>query len=106
MSATLREEVADRFGSPPPEVRRLLDSARLRLLGQLLGVERIGVSPDAARLTFRRDVVPRLTALQNAMHGSQVEVEVRRMEPLSLILHRLGTGRLAGGGRGRGAFSG
>jgi transcription-repair coupling factor (superfamily II helicase) len=91
----LGEEVADRFGSPPAEVRRLLDSARLRLLGQLLGVERIGIASDAARLTFRKDVVPRLTALQNAMHGSQVEVEVRRMEPLSLILHRLGTAPLA-----------
>jgi hypothetical protein len=46
-------------------------------------------------LTFRRDVVPRLTALQNAMHGSQVEVEVRRMDPLSLVLHRLGTAGLS-----------
>jgi transcription-repair coupling factor (superfamily II helicase) len=91
----LHEEVADRFGPPPPEVGRLLDSARLRLLGQRLGVERIGVSAASARLTFRADVVPRLTALQDAMHGSQVEVEVRRMEPLSLVLHRLGTGRLA-----------
>jgi transcription-repair coupling factor (superfamily II helicase) len=90
----LRDEVADRFGSPPAEVRRLLDSARLRLLGQLLGLERIGIAPDAARLTFRKEVVPRLTALQNAMHGSQVEVEVRRMEPLSLVLHRLGTAPL------------
>jgi transcription-repair coupling factor (superfamily II helicase) len=91
----LHDEVADRFGAPPAEVRRLLDSARLRLLGQGLGVERINIATDAARLTFRPDVVPRLTALQNAMHGSQVEVEVRRMAPLSLVLHRLGTAPLA-----------
>jgi transcription-repair coupling factor (superfamily II helicase) len=91
----IRAEVLDRFGRPPPEVQRLLDSARLRLLGQMLGVERIHVAPDTARLTFRRDVVPRLTALQTAMHGSQVEVEVRRMEPLSLVLHRLGATTLA-----------
>jgi transcription-repair coupling factor (superfamily II helicase) len=91
----LHEEVSDRFGAPPPEVRRLFDSTRLRLLGQLLGVERIGIAASAARLTFRKDVVPRLTALQNAMHGSQVEVEVRRMDPLSLVLHKLGTADLA-----------
>ena len=54
------------------------------------------MKPDRARLTFRKDVVPRLTALQSAMHDSQIEVEVRRTDPLSLILHRLGTGPLAG----------
>jgi transcription-repair coupling factor (superfamily II helicase) len=91
----LHDEVMDRFGSPPAEVKRLLDSARLRLLGQLLGVERISIATDTARITFRKEVVPRLTALQSAMHDSQVELEVRRMEPLSLVLHRLGTARLS-----------
>jgi hypothetical protein len=54
------------------------------------------VKRDQARLTFRKDVVPRLTALQTAMHDSQIEVEVRRTDPLSLVLHRLGTATLAG----------
>jgi transcription-repair coupling factor (superfamily II helicase) len=92
---SLRAEVADRFGPPPPEVDRLLDAARLRLLGQALGVERIAVQREQARLTFRKDVVPRLTALQSAMHDSLIEVEVRRTDPLSLVLHRLGTATLA-----------
>ncbi len=91
----LSSEVKDRFGPPPPEVRRLLDSARLRLLGQTLGVDRITLREDRARLSFRRDVVPRLTALQSAMHGSQIDVEVRRTDPLSLVLHRLGAAPLA-----------
>ena len=90
----LEAEVADRFGPPPPEVARLLESARLRLLGQGLGVERIDVGGERARVTFRRDVVPRLSALQSALHDSQIEVEVRRTDPLSLVLHRLGTKRL------------
>ncbi|HUE77855.1 MAG TPA: transcription-repair coupling factor [Longimicrobiales bacterium] len=90
----LRAEVQDRFGPPPPEVDRLLAAARLRLLGQLLGVERIAVRGDRARLTFARDVVPRLTALQTAMHDRQIEVEVKRTDPLSLVLHRLGTARM------------
>lgn len=92
----LRDEVNDRFGTPPPEVTRLLETARLRLLGQALGVNRIGVRKDRARLSFRRDVVPRLTVLQSAMHGRQIEVEVKRTDPLSLVLHRLGTEDLAG----------
>ncbi|MFW6205702.1 MAG: transcription-repair coupling factor [Gemmatimonadota bacterium] len=86
----LRDEVADRFGPPPPEVVRLLEAARLRLLGQSLGVDRIHVRQDRARLTFRKEVVPRLTSLQNAMHDSLIEVEVKRTDPLSLVLHRLG----------------
>jgi transcription-repair coupling factor (superfamily II helicase) len=93
---SLREEVEDRFGRPPPEVDRLLDAARLRLLGQSLGVERVTIRRDAARLTFRRGVVPRMTALQSAMHGRQIAVEVRRMDPLSLMLQRLGTDSMAG----------
>ena len=91
----LSDEVTDRFGPPPPEVARLLESARLRLLGQKLGVARINVRADRARLSFRKDVVPRLTALQTAMHDSQVEVEVKRTDPLSLVLHRLGVGPLS-----------
>ncbi|MGK7310827.1 MAG: transcription-repair coupling factor [Candidatus Longimicrobiales bacterium M2_2A_002] len=91
----LREEVVDRFGAPPPEVVRLLEAARLRLLGQTLGVDRINVRADRARLTFGRNVVPRLTALQTAMHDSQIEVEVKRTDPLSLVLHRLGAGALS-----------
>ncbi|HUG41231.1 MAG TPA: transcription-repair coupling factor [Longimicrobiales bacterium] len=91
----LRAEVEDRFGPPPPEVDRLLDAARLRLLGQTLGLERIAVRRDQARITFARDVVPRLTALQTAMHDRQIEVEVKRTDPLSLVLHRLGTARMS-----------
>ncbi len=92
----LRAEIEDRFGRPPAEVVRLLDAARLRLLGQALGVERINVRKDQARLSFRSEVVPRMTALQSAMHGSLIEVEVKRTDPLSLVLHRLGAGTLAG----------
>ena len=92
---SLAAEVEDRFGPPPPEVQRLLDAARLRLLGQALGLDRITVRKDQARLSFRKDVVPRLTTLQTAMHDSQIEVEVRRTDPLSLVLHRLGTAPMA-----------
>jgi transcription-repair coupling factor (superfamily II helicase) len=91
----LQTEIADRFGTLPPEVQRLLDSARLRLLGQELGVERISIGRDSARVSFRADVVPRLTALQSDMHGSRMGVEVRRMAPLSLVLHQLAAGSLA-----------
>lgn len=86
----LRAELRDRFGPPPPQVERLLASAALRLLGAELGVERILIRGDEARLNFREGVVPRLAALQGAFHDQQLEVEVKRAMPLSLVLRRYG----------------
>jgi transcription-repair coupling factor (superfamily II helicase) len=87
----LREELEDRFGKLPPEVERLLMGAALRILGKRLGVERVLVRGDEARVNFRNGVVPRLTALEGPLKDHHVDVEVRRMHPLSLAVHRLGT---------------
>ncbi|NJD11757.1 MAG: transcription-repair coupling factor, partial [Gemmatimonadetes bacterium] len=86
----LEAEVRDRYGPPPAEVERLFLSARLRLLGTQLGVERILIHGDAARVTFGPGTTPRLAALQPALRDQQVEVEVRRPQPLSLVLQRHG----------------
>ncbi|HEX7117410.1 MAG TPA: transcription-repair coupling factor [Longimicrobiales bacterium] len=86
----VRSELRDRFGPPPAEVRRLLAAAALRLLGAELGVERVLVRGDEARINFRDGVVPRMAALQSAFHDRQIEVEVRRAMPLSLLLRRFG----------------
>ena len=92
----LRQELADRFGPPPPEVERLLDQGTLRLLGRSLGIERIMVRDEAARITFRPGVVPRLSVLEQPLRDHQVEVEVRRMSPLSLELRQIGPLPLTG----------
>ncbi len=88
--AALSAEIRDRYGPQPPEVQRLLAAARLRLLGTTLGVERISIRPDEARLNFRDAAVPRLAALQGAFRDRQLDVEVRRSMPLSLVLRRYG----------------
>ncbi len=89
-AAALREEMSDRFGPLPPEADRLLTAAALRSLGRRLGIRRILVREDEARITFGRNVVPRLQRLQAPLRDRQVEVEVRRMDPLSLVLKRVG----------------
>ena len=86
----IRAELRDRFGPPPAEVQRLLAAASLRLLGAELGVERILVRGDEARVNFRDGVVPRMAMLQSAFHDRQLDVEVRRTMPLSLLLRRYG----------------
>jgi transcription-repair coupling factor (superfamily II helicase) len=83
-------EVRDRYGPPPAEVKRLLAAARLRLLGTGLGVERILISGAAARVTFRASASPRMAELQKAFRNEQVEVEVKRAMPLSIVFRAAG----------------
>ncbi|MFQ5678412.1 MAG: transcription-repair coupling factor [Gemmatimonadota bacterium] len=86
----LREELRDRFGPLPEPAERLLASAELRVLGSGIEAAWIRVSGEAARITFQADAVPRLARLRNAMSDRQIRVEVGRLEPLSLVLHRAG----------------
>ncbi|MDT8369328.1 MAG: transcription-repair coupling factor, partial [Longimicrobiales bacterium] len=90
----IREELRDRFGPLPEEVERLVDATTLRLVGQRLGIERILVRGRTARINFRDGVHPRLQALQGPLADHQVDVEVRRIDPLSLALSAVGAHRL------------
>jgi transcription-repair coupling factor (superfamily II helicase) len=87
----LREEIADRYGPLPEEVERLLDAHLLRILGRELGIERIFVKGREGRITFRAAANPRMAALEPPFRDRQVQVEVRRMLPLSLTLRQAGT---------------
>src|SRR5690606_16747284 len=61
---SLRDEIRDRYGPPPPEVERLLSAHRLRLIGTQLGVDRILVQGHAARVTFNAASTPRVLDIQ------------------------------------------
>ena len=87
----LREELKDRFGPLPEQATRLLDSAELRILGSAVEASWIRASDDTARLTFEDAATPRLGLLRNAFADRQMDVEVRRLQPLSLVLRRAGT---------------
>jgi len=86
----LEREVRDRYGPAPIEVVRLFRAAALRLLGSGLGVERILVRGETARVSFGSDAAPRLTGLQDVFTDRQVDVEVARAQPLSIILRARG----------------
>jgi len=49
---TLHEELIDRFGLPPPQTKALLDTHRLRILAQPLGIARIDASSESVTLQF------------------------------------------------------
>ena len=93
----LKDEVRDRFGPLPPPAEAYLAVARLRLLGAPLGAEGILVHGNEARVNFRPDAVPRLKPLAAAFRDVQFQVDVRRVQPLSLKLTRLGGATLLDG---------
>jgi transcription-repair coupling factor (superfamily II helicase) len=86
----LRDELRERFGPLPVEAETLLDMARLRALGAVLGLQHVLVRGDEARLTYRAGTNPRLAGLTTALDDVQLAAEVRRTMPLSLRLLRLG----------------
>ena len=88
--APVRVELRDRFGPLPAEAERLLLVTELRALGARVGLDTVLVRGDEARLVFRRDAQPRLAGLTAALEAVQFEADVRRAQPLSLRLRRLG----------------
>ena len=86
----LRQEMRERFGPLPVEAQRLLDLARLRVLGQELGIQHILVRGDEARITFRAGASPRMARLTAALDDVQLAADIRRTVPLALRLTRLG----------------
>ena len=54
--ARLTDEIADRFGAPPPPVETLLRAARLRAMAGHLGVETLNLGPEGVALCFREGV--------------------------------------------------
>ncbi|MGH7546339.1 MAG: TRCF domain-containing protein, partial [Gemmatimonadota bacterium] len=87
----LRSEIRDRFGRWPPEVENLLATAELRLWGARIGAERISVQERGARLGFRAGVIPRLALLKDETFEGAWDVDVRRLQPLSLVLRSRGS---------------
>jgi transcription-repair coupling factor (superfamily II helicase) len=86
----VRAEVRDRFGPLPPAAEAFFAVARLRVVGAELAVESILVRGDEARVSFRDDALPRMKPLAAAFRDVQFQVDVRRVQPLSLKLTRLG----------------
>ena len=86
----LAAELRDRFGPLPAPAATLLDVARLRVTGAVLGAQHVLVQGDEARLAFRAGAAPRLTGLTRALDEVQLQAEVRRPQPLALRLVRNG----------------
>ena len=80
----------DRFGPLPDPVKRLLVVARLKLLGGKIQLEWMRITDRTARLNFAPHATPRLRRLSDAFADRQITVDVRRTQPLSLVLSQAG----------------
>ena len=93
----LRAELRDRFGPLPPPAEALIATAALRVIGGALRIEGMLVRGSEARITFRADANPRIKGLSAAFHEVQFQADVKRTNPLSLKLTRLGGAQLLDG---------
>ncbi len=91
----LAAEIVDRYGRLPPPAAATLDKTRIAIAGREAGASRILVRGAAARINFRPEIVPRMSALEDALAGEAVQIEVRRVAPLSVIVTCTDRGRLA-----------
>lgn len=83
---SLREEILDRFGKLPEPVENLLVVTQLRIMGQKLGIETLLFQERKVRLNFNRGVLPKLSLLEEVFLESGINVEIRRLTPLSIVL--------------------
>ena len=83
---SLREEILDRFGKLPEPVENLLVVTQLRIMGQKLGIETLLFQERKVRLNFNRGVLPKLSLLEEIFLESGINVEIRRLTPLSIVL--------------------
>ena len=100
------DELADRFGPVPEEVRYLLDIVAIKRLCRIAGVARIDAGPKGAVLTFRTDtaVSPEqlIAHIANPSHGLRLRpdnklvvtrnwpVAEQRLEGVQRVLSTLG----------------
>ncbi|MCF7841288.1 MAG: transcription-repair coupling factor [Lentisphaeria bacterium] len=87
----LQTEIRDRFGRTPPEVLQLLDSKRIQLLGQMLGLRSITIKPKQASADFHKEVVTEQGAgligrLSRAIEKTQQKVEIFNNAALPVVI--------------------
>ena len=78
-------ELADRFGSPPPEVENLLQVVALKALCRAANVEKLDAGPKGMVLAFHRNRFPDPGALVAWVTSQKGVVKVRPDQKLAMV---------------------
>jgi transcription-repair coupling factor (superfamily II helicase) len=74
----IRNEIADRFGPPPPAVDALLDVVGLKVRARALGIERLEAREGRARLTFAPETPVTPERILAVIRGSGGRIAMRK----------------------------
>ncbi len=89
----LVEEMADRFGAPPPEVDILFATARIRLLAESAGLAKIVAGPAAIAFTPRKGVAIAMDELEpkgdRLLLREATEADGDRLDRVTAILEAI-----------------
>lgn len=80
----LAEELEDRFGAPPAEVKALLDVQAVRVLCRAAGVREIGLSGGVVEAVFASGREPKPEALREVLRACDVPLEFDARRGLAL----------------------
>jgi len=85
------EELKDRYGRPPPPVRRLLAIAEIKRLAQKLGVSDIVSSDDTVKISF--DLSQARVKTQAVVKLVENQQRIKLMPPAQLMIETKGFGQ-------------
>ena len=79
--SAIAQEMADRFGSPPPLARNLLYVVALRAMARAAGVQSISTEDGAAMVRMKEgEELPRAALEETALRGVQVTKDALRVD--------------------------
>lgn len=85
----IEEELRDRYGSPPPPVRNLLQAAALRLTAARLGISWLEQHDGSAKIRFCSDRSPDRFSLDPAVRKGRCRVNWLDGETLGIRFHKI-----------------
>ena len=79
------DEMADRFGAPPPEVKQLAEIVRIKMLCRIAGIEKIDAGPKGALITFRNNIFARPDQLIMYIQSNRQAFKIRPDQRLQIL---------------------
>lgn len=81
----IMDEMNDRFGVIPDEVKQLVDTIRIKMLCRIAGIEKIDAGPKGAVVSFRKNIFANPEALITYLNQNPTAFKIRPDQRLQII---------------------